>query len=853
MTNTLQFKISASLKNIIGKDLITDDYIAIFELVKNAYDAYAKKVTISFEEDRITIVDDGKGMDYSDIVNKWLFVAYSAKKEGTEDEDILKEEKYKNYRDKINEKKSYAGAKGIGRFSCDRLGRMLTMYTRKVNTPTVEKLVVNWEKFEEDSKKEFVNIHVFHEALDPSSFPNLEYGTILQIEGLHSDWSRSKLLDLKQSLEKLINPLGQITSKKSKNDFKIFIEAERELREDQIIKDKIKEDEGNKGKYLRETVNGEVKNFIFEILNVKTTQIVTKIEGESIFTEMVDRGTLIYKIREKNPYNTLKEGVFNFHLFFLNRKAKVNFTRLMGVRTVDFGSIFLFKNGFRIYPYGNVGDDSFQIDRDKAQQGSRALGSRELIGRIELIGETTNFNFHFRETSSRDGLVQTDGVQQLVLAFREKCLRRLEKYVVEVPKGLMDSERLQDSERDDTKGLENIESKERIIDLVYKLVTNKTETVELVEYNKTFLNIVDEKLEAASPEAFSKLSAIAARTNDKSFFEELAKVKEKHIKLIQDKEAAERRAEEEEKARLKAEQEREEARQREEEEKQKRKEAELKAIAEKQRRKDAELREKEAELRVREARVLAEEEAKRRQDAEDKLVIEKNKNIYLLATRKTLSDDAEGLIHNIKFSSNKIRSNVDILIDKIRNNEVTSKEMLRRLGIIKVWSDKALKISELITRANFATNSETQIIDIVKYTEQYFELFSELYEKTQLKFEVRSKNASLERRIGILDLSVVFDNFIFNAEKAGASKVMVECSNPSPNTLSISISDNGHGVKEMFLSQPEKMFELGVTTTDGSGIGLASVRDTLKQLNAKVEFIGNGINLKGATFQINFK
>ena len=44
----LQFRVSTALKSIIGKDLINDKYIAVFELVKNAYDAGAKRVDIIF-------------------------------------------------------------------------------------------------------------------------------------------------------------------------------------------------------------------------------------------------------------------------------------------------------------------------------------------------------------------------------------------------------------------------------------------------------------------------------------------------------------------------------------------------------------------------------------------------------------------------------------------------------------------------------------------------------------------------------------------------------------------------------------------------------------------------------------
>ena len=163
----LQFKISSALKNIIGSDLISDDFIAVFELVKNAYDAHASKVEIIFDHiysdnAKIIIKDNGKGMNYDDLINKWLFVAYSAKKEGTEEESY-------DYRDKIKVKRAYAGAKGIGRFSCDRLGGELYLETIKDETDSkVETLLTQWDRFEGDIKEEFVNISVLHETIPKS-------------------------------------------------------------------------------------------------------------------------------------------------------------------------------------------------------------------------------------------------------------------------------------------------------------------------------------------------------------------------------------------------------------------------------------------------------------------------------------------------------------------------------------------------------------------------------------------------------------------------------------------------------------------------------------------------------------
>ena len=120
-----KFRVSSALKNIIGKDLITNEFIAVFELVKNSFDAHAKQVDVTFKDlktssPKLIIQDDGKGMDLHDLENKWLFVAYSAKKDGTED-----------YRDSIQSSRIQAGAKGIGRFSCDRLGRSLKSTQKK--------------------------------------------------------------------------------------------------------------------------------------------------------------------------------------------------------------------------------------------------------------------------------------------------------------------------------------------------------------------------------------------------------------------------------------------------------------------------------------------------------------------------------------------------------------------------------------------------------------------------------------------------------------------------------------------------------------------------------------------------
>lgn len=311
MAEELEFKISSGLKNIIGKELITDDLIAIFELVKNSYDANAKSVKIVFQNikeenkskgPKILIIDDGDGMSQDDLKNKWLFVGYSEKK------DFEKELDVKDFRDKIGKRKRiFAGAKGIGRFSCDRLGGILKLYTKKENEDVVHQLWMDWNKFEEDPKEEFQKIKVNYEKVNQTQIKNLNIklpkGTILEISSLNDSWGRDKLLKLKRHLQRLINP-SQVGENQ---DFNIYLNSEEYQKED--------DDNRHEGDF--EVINGIVKNIVFEKLGIKTTQINCNIDenGEQIFTELIDKGEFIFSIEEKNEYSALKN--INIKLFFL--------------------------------------------------------------------------------------------------------------------------------------------------------------------------------------------------------------------------------------------------------------------------------------------------------------------------------------------------------------------------------------------------------------------------------------------------------------------------------------------------------------------------------------------------------
>lgn len=758
MPPDLKFKISSGLKNIIGKDLITDEFVAVFELVKNSYDAGARHVKIIFEDLRtdrakIIIQDDGKGMDFKDINDKWLFVAHSAKKTGEEDD----------YRNKINIKRYYAGAKGIGRFSCDRLGERLKLSTLKLGLkPTVEVLYVNWRDFEKNSKVEFKDIPVKHSHSQSNLFPYAS-GTVLEISSLNDQWDREKLLSLKTSLSKLILPSIN-KSEMEERPFEIDVEAKDELIGDDYYKELATE----RGEEidLKKIVNGSVYNFVFESLNLKTTQILAKVKGGVIITSLTDRGKFIYELVEKNTFDLVDDVQYN--LFFLNQAAKANFTRIMGIQPINYGNVFIYKNGFRVLPYGNERDDYLGIDARHSQGFRRFLGTRNLIGRLEIFGE----NNDLRETSSRDGgLIKNSTYYQFVECFF-KILRRLEKYVVDTKDWGVDDELLKDFDEE--------LSKEQVVKLLSNLSSEKD--IIRIRYNDDILEIINEQQQNSASRIVKNFKRIAAETNNPELLEKADTLEKKINVLVSAKNEAE-----------------------------------------------AELKQKE----------------KRFKNVEKQL---KASNLYLLSTSREITGDGLALVHHIQHETSKLGPKVDILIRQIQRGNVNMDQVIEKLSEIKLHSDKVLKVSRLITRSNFNLLVNEQKADLVAYISEYIRLYDEINESEKILLRVEDDDLNFQYRFSPINISIIFDNLIGNSKKANASEVLLKFKKEKKG-LQVIYSDNGVGINEDIVTT---MYNIGVTTTNGSGIGLFTVKQMLNEMGGEIHFIGNNVVLKGAAFQLEF-
>ncbi len=777
--SNVTFKISSALKNIIGKELITDDFIAVYELVKNAFDANAREVEIIFEglkseNPRIIIKDNGEGMDEDDLKNKWLFVAYSARK--------LEQD----YRDKINPKRIFAGAKGIGRFSCDRLGVNLKLITRKKRTESWNILDVDWSDFEKDPTVEFRTIKAQLTQSSDISVPKLQHGTVLEISELRNkDWNREKLLKLRQSLERLINPHQENDSEK----FTILLTAPDEQDED-------KELQKNKPDEPWGIVNGPIRNFLFEALELKTTQIQLEIDrdGELLFTKLNDRGTLVYELIEHNPYKDILFDI-QINLFHMNRAAKVAFTRRMGLPHVQYGSVFLYKNGFRIHPYGDAKNDALGLDRRKQQGIFRNLGSRELSGRIEINGRNTEF----QETSSRDGgLIKNEAFDALIDLFSEYALKRLENFVVNLTKFGIGGDFPELSDPD------SAEQRQLTFDLIVKLTQSKD--VVLINYNKDVLNILENRSAESVTSLLKNLERIASEQGSNELDKEIKRAKKQVAILARAKEEAEAETERERK------------------------------------------RAEKAEEKAREAKEQA-------QDAENKVENISTQNLFLTSALSTDVEHVIELHHSIKQDARIIEQFSFNLLSIVKDDGKPMKreEFQAILERINYLARKILTTSRLTTRANFRGDAEEINADLVAYIKQYLLVVYGGYEEDPYKQKIiisfdASKDAKFETQFAPINVSIVLDNLISNSRKQKTKRIDVIVVDCTDDALVVSFKDDGKGIPRKNISS---LFQIGFTTTDGSGLGLYHSQKIMNEMDGDIVF--NDDSEQGAEFLLTFK
>lgn len=170
----LQYIIEDStIAELLGIQNFTNDESAVLELVKNAYDAKATQIILEFNDNQLKIVDDGVGMDSEDIKLHWMHVGKS-----TKEYEVI---------DSNNNKRILAGSKGVGRFALSRLGRKVSIYTKKGD--------INGVLWSTD----------WNSSVLSEDKTITEVGTKIIIEEMREKWGKKKVENLIDFLSKTYN------------------------------------------------------------------------------------------------------------------------------------------------------------------------------------------------------------------------------------------------------------------------------------------------------------------------------------------------------------------------------------------------------------------------------------------------------------------------------------------------------------------------------------------------------------------------------------------------------------------------------------------------------------------------
>jgi signal transduction histidine kinase len=190
-----RLRFSTAVLRLLGEELNPSPDQGILELIKNSYDADAKKCTVELKAvhikgGSIVLKDDGIGMTADEIRNGWLIVGDSMK----------------SRRETSPSGRLLVGSKGLGRLGALRLGRKVELTTRPKSEPSVQyRMEIDWAAFEHARVVEDVELVVTREDV-PMGTP---HGTEITISQLPSHWREGDIKRLARAILLLRDPFSR--------------------------------------------------------------------------------------------------------------------------------------------------------------------------------------------------------------------------------------------------------------------------------------------------------------------------------------------------------------------------------------------------------------------------------------------------------------------------------------------------------------------------------------------------------------------------------------------------------------------------------------------------------------------
>lgn len=418
----------ARLLRTLGAELISNEIVAVIEMVKNAYDADATRVLIRFHpplepgKGRIEVMDNGHGMELKTVQTVWMEPATPSKRE------TLRSEKLR---------RRYLGEKGIGRFASSRLANELEVVSRRDGAAKEVYAVIDWQQFDEDNKyldevlilwEERAPVEIRaggtieslwksgEKKLPPAH--QLSHGTILRMSGLKQKWDAKQFEELRRGLARLISP----KTVREEEEFEIeldlpqeFSHLSRKVEIPAILKLPHYIVKGSVG------VDGSFK-LIYKLLSKGEEQLL---KGRFLRVSDVKGGSEIRAIKEDKNSKGEKPasskavvcGPLDIELRVWDRDELGNVLQKTHTTIQDIrrdldavAGINIYRDGFRVLPYGEPQDDWLRLDLRRVQNPTLRLSNNQIYGIVNISADD---NPQLRDQSNREGLDENQALDDL--------------------------------------------------------------------------------------------------------------------------------------------------------------------------------------------------------------------------------------------------------------------------------------------------------------------------------------------------------------------------------------------------------------------------------------------------------
>lgn len=382
----------------LGEDLIKNENIALVELVKNSYDAQATFCEIEFffigdELSKVTITDDGIGMDLNTVENAWLVIGTDNKKKQLEHPSTGR---------------LPLGEKGIGRLGVHKLGRKIRVQTHKYGHNEVL-IDIDWTKLANAQSIDDFPIQITEHVL--SSLP-MPHGTKITISDLKGEWNRRKLRNVYRDLASLNSPFNERT-----DSFVVKVKSNTNVFEGLPPIADILKVAMYRGHCIIE--GNEVKDFCYQFIpwdslsNIQGKEIRSLSDEDRYLKRRKDIATSRTRnkvILEDFDLSDYKIGkiVLDFYIF---EKDTAVFSFMNMERTIlnnylrENSGVRVYRDGVRIYNYGEKDSDWLSLDFNRLKRAGDNISNNIIIG---SVGISRRDSADLKEKTNREGFIENE-------------------------------------------------------------------------------------------------------------------------------------------------------------------------------------------------------------------------------------------------------------------------------------------------------------------------------------------------------------------------------------------------------------------------------------------------------------